>query len=265
MKKITLNNVIVIHMKSSSSEHNKTLRHVHSVLKKYGITHRVKERTGINGNTFKGKDFVIVVGGDGTFLRAAHFIKDQVVLGVNSDVHAKEGFLTQANRFDFEMKLVKIMHNDFKLQKLTRLAAWIDGKKLPDLALNEFYIGHRNAYDMSRYHVIIDGKKAFHRSSGLLAGTAVGSYAWLVSAGGKRMPLNSKKMQYIAREVYEGTLFKREMLKGFLGQDKKLEVISASNKNIVVADSLSKEYTLRKGHKVVVKVSRHPLLTAGFK
>lgn len=259
-----LKNAAIVYMKEKSKEHDLTLKKVKKTLKKHKINFKAVERSRINTNLMKNKDLIIVVGGDGTFLKAAHSIKNELVLGVNSDIRRKEGFYMQADRFDFDIKFEKVLRGNFNIRKYNRLEAHIDGKKLPDLALNEFYIGHKNAYDLSRYFLIVGNKRVYHKSSGLLVGTGSGSHGWLAHAGGRKMKPTSKKMQFVAREFYTGNLFKKEMPKGVVGQNKDVIVESASDSNIVVADSLRKEYPLKKGHKVKIKQSKQPLRTVFF-
>ena len=43
------------------------------------------ERTGLDECLFRKKDLVIVIGGDGTFLRASHFVKDELIFGINPE------------------------------------------------------------------------------------------------------------------------------------------------------------------------------------
>lgn len=260
-----LKNVMIVYMNEKTEEHERTLNKVKSTLKKHSIKFTMKERTKVNENILKNRDLVLVVGGDGTFLRAANSIKgNQLLFGINSDIHRKEGFYMQANRFDFDSKFEKVLGGAFKIRKYPRLEAFVDGKKLHHLALNEFYIGHKNSYDLSRYFLTIGIKRAYHKSSGLLVSTSSGSYGWVKHAGGKKMPITSKKIQFVAREAYEGNLFKMEMVKGILEEGQKITVESASHHNIIVPDSLEKEHKLKQGQKVEIRMSKNFLHSIVF-
>src|SRR3989338_7681911 len=114
-----LSNVLVVYSRGSSKEHNSTLSKVFFILKRLKIDYTSIPRDKLNSNYFKNKNLIIAVGGDGTFLRASHFIKDSTpILGVNSDPSIKEGFFMKTSKDDFEKKLRKIIKNKFKKIKL---------------------------------------------------------------------------------------------------------------------------------------------------
>lgn len=252
-----LNNVLVAYIK----EDNGSLGRVRAVLNKYEINYEAVVREKLKKKDFQNKDLVIVIGGDGTFLKAALFIKDKTpVLGVNSNKKKKEGFFMKADKRNFEVKLKRILKNKYKLIKLTRLQAKVNNKLIKDIALNEFYIGCKRPYDVFRYIIKVNNKKELQKSSGVLVSTAAGSHAWISSAGGKKMALNSKNMQFIVREPYHGTITcNYSLLKGILNRNKCITIIPEIRDCIIIADSTGKEYTLRKYDKVKISVSDKPL------
>ncbi len=253
-----LNNVLVTYIK----ENNSTLAKVNAVLKKKNINYKDVARERLKKKDYKNKDLILVVGGDGTFLKTASFIKDNTpILGVNAQKERKEGFFMKSNKNNFEINLKKILNNRHKTVKLTRLQAKINNKPINDLALNEFYIGCRRPYNVFRYTIKVDNKKELQKGSGVLVSTAAGSHAWLRSAGGKKMPLGSKNFQYIVREPYHGTILNNyKLLKGVLKQGQKITIIPEIEKCIIVADSTSREYNLKKYDKVEISVSNKPLI-----
>jgi len=252
-----LNNVLVTYIK----ENNGTLAKVKNILKKININYKDVVREKLKVSDFKNKDLIIVIGGDGTFLKAALFIKDKTpVLGVNSNKAKKEGFFMKANTKDFEVKLKKIIKNKYKIAKLTRLQAYINNKPIKDLALNEFYIGCKKPYDVFRYWIKVNNKKELQKSSGVLVSTAAGSNAWVTSAGGKKIPIKSTNFQFIVREPYHGTITnKYRLLKGILNRNRFVTIIPEIKDCIIVADSTSIEYKLKKYDKVRISISNKPL------
>ena len=136
-----IKNILVVYTKPKNVMEKQTLQVVETTLKKYNINYTISKRERLNEKLFQNKELVIAVGGDGTFLRASHFIFDKTpILGVNSDPKCKEGFFMVATRKDFNRKFSKIANNEFKIKKLNRLEAYLNNKKIPELALNEFYI-----------------------------------------------------------------------------------------------------------------------------
>ena len=256
-----LKNILVVYAKPETREDRLTLSRVKAVLGKLKINFSFVERSKLKGTYFKNKDLIISVGGDGTFLKTSHFINGkEPILGVNSDIKMKEGFFLAANRTDFEAKLKRIIKNRFKLKKLARLEATINKRKVPELALNEFYIGSDKEYIASRYYIKVNGSKERHKSSGILVATPAGSYAWIKSCGGKKLKLGSRKFEYVIREPYEGNLSgKYKLKKGILNKNQKIALISDMKQGMLVVDSLGKEYFFNKKDKVEVKLSNKDL------
>lgn len=255
-----LKNVLVAYTTPKTEEQRLSLSAVERALKKYNIGCRLVNRDRLKSSMFRKTDLVVAVGGDGTFLRAAHFIDNQLLFGVNSDVKNKEGFFMKSNKNNFEAKLKKIINNKFRIMKLMRLEALINGNRIGTLALNEYFIGSRKSYHAAKYTIQVNGKKERHKSSGVLAATPVGSYAWAKSCCGKTLPLNSKKFQFAVREPYEGSVFKNYKLKyGLLGRHQKITVVSEMLDGILMADSVGKEHKFKNGSKAVIKISNNYL------
>lgn len=251
--------VLLVYMRSSSQKEKQTLSKIKKVLNKHNIDFTAKERRRKNKNDFKNKDLVIVLGGDGTFLRTSHFINDKTpVLGVNSNPEKKEGFFMCCNTKNFEKKLNSFINKKSKITKLNRLIAKIGNKKI-DLALNEIFIGSKKPYRVTLYDLKIGKKTEYQKSSGIIVGTASGSHAWLKSAGGKKLPIDSKKFQFVVREPYSRKLTKTKLKKMILNPNKTIEIRSKMKDGIVVVDSVSPEYKFGKGKVAKIKVSDKPL------
>ena len=257
---MNLGNILVVYTTPRTEEQKLTLKIVKNTLKKYKISYSLANRDILKKHQFENRDLVIAVGGDGTFLKAAHFIDKQLLLGVNSDIKNKEGFFMKSDKKDFERKLKIIMKNKFKMKKLPRLEAYINNKKVDVLALNEFYIGPSKAYHAATYIIQIDEIRERQKSSGILITTPTGSYAWAKSCCNKILPLNSKNYQFVVREPYEGKILKNYRLEyGILIQNQKISIFSEMRDGILIADSVSKEYDFKNGSKAVIKLSNNYL------
>ncbi|MBI2175946.1 NAD(+)/NADH kinase [Candidatus Woesearchaeota archaeon] len=212
-------------------------------------------------------DAVIVVGGDGTLLKASHFIEHTPVLHISSSTDKNEAFFARATSKDADMKIRLLAAGRYKITRLLRLEAALNGKKLPFKALNEIYAGSREAYHVSRYTLIIGKRKEEQKSSGILIATPAGSHAWVRSAGGAGLPLTAKKIEYVVREPYVGRLTKPKMTKGVLGSSQSITLISKiweSHEGVVVIDSYKKEFGFKNGDRLVVRVARQPLNLISF-
>lgn len=255
-----IDNILVVYTTPRTKEQKSTLKIVKKTIKKYKAKFNLVNRDDLNKNQFKNKDLVIAIGGDGTFLRAAHFVESQLLLGVNADVENKEGFFMKSDKNSFEKKFRKIMKNEFKIRKLPRLEAFINNKKVGTLALNEFFVGARKSYHAAKYAIKIGNRKERHKSSGILVTTPTGSYAWAKSCCSKTLPLNSENFQLVIREPYEGNVFKDYKLKyAVLSQNQKIKIVSEMLDGILIADSVGKEYSFKNRSMATIKMSNKHL------
>lgn len=127
----------------------------------------------------QGVDFVFVIGGDGTLLKAARFYSKEFVpvFGINL---GRLGFLSQSKESDISESLDKILHNKYKIEDRLMLIS-NDGI----IALNDFVIKGSSTSRTSRFYVSIDGKFVCdYMADGLIVSTPTGSTAYGLSAGG---------------------------------------------------------------------------------
>ncbi len=261
-----ISNILVVYANPKNKEEESALEEVKNTLKKYKINYKIVHRSKSSKKLFQNKDLVIVVGGDGTFLKASHFIFDKTpMLGVNSDPRYKEGFFMVSNKKDFKIKFKKLLSNNYKIKKFQRLEAYVNNKKIPELALNEFYVASEKPYHTAIYFLYVKGEKERQKSSGVLISTAAGSNAWTKSAGGKILPLESAKFQYMVREPYHGKASaKCSLINGILNKDEKIGIVFELGNGVLIADSLSKEHKFKAGQRVTIKMSKKPLYAVSF-
>lgn len=99
-----LRNALIVYTTPRSHEQKNALENIKSIVRKY-IPFSTANRDKLEKKQFEGRNIIIAVGGDGTFLRAAQFTDSQPILGVNADVKSKEGFFMKANKDNLEPKL----------------------------------------------------------------------------------------------------------------------------------------------------------------
>ena len=131
-------------------------------------------------------DLVLSMGGDGTFLSAAHLVSDigLPILGVN---FGRIGFLCE-NRPDAVLKA--LMEGDFNIEYRTVLNATLKGPNarknigmLP-YSVNEVAI-HRKGPSVLGIRVSVNGESLpTYWADGLIVSTSSGSTAYSLSAGG---------------------------------------------------------------------------------
>jgi NAD kinase len=242
-----------------NGQHEKILPGLEIILKNANIDFVAVDREKIAEKDYSRKDIVIVIGGDGTFLRANHLNKNVPMIGINPNPGRKEGFYMQADANDFPEILEKALSGKYRIINLLRLHASVNGKRLNHFILNDVYIGDIKPYLLFNYEIKVKEAAEFQRSSGVIVGTPSGSSAWTKSAGGSKMKMEEKRFQYVTRELYTGKITKNYRLRnGIINKNESLELIPKS-KGIVVIDSISPEYKVDIDDKIVVSAAKEPL------
>lgn len=123
-------------------------------------------------------DFTIVLGGDGTILRAARFYSKKSIptFGVNI---GRLGFLAQVTADDIESVFDAILAGEYRNEERLML------KSGEHIALNDFVIRGCNATRASKFYLAINDEVVCdYIADGLIISTPTGSTAYGLSAGG---------------------------------------------------------------------------------
>lgn len=131
-------------------------------------------------------DFVISMGGDGTFLKAASRVGSKCIpiLGVNM---GRLGFLADINADEIEHSLAQLYQKCFQIEEREVLQIDVEGGRLSgcNCALNDIAILKRDTASMIsiRTHINGDYLTTF-QADGLIVSTPTGSTAYSLSNGG---------------------------------------------------------------------------------
>lgn len=205
-------------MKRSHDDHESTRAEVEQALDKLGVRAEFVEgaRTRVTGAF----DLVVTIGGDGTLLAASHRIGPGVpLLGVNSAPRHSVGFFCAARKGSVRRTLASALDGTIRATVLTRMRVDLNEHCLHKRVLNDALFCHEVPAATSRYILrVYPGatpggivrdlgrdralQEEEQRSSGIWVGPAAGSTAAQRSAGGRILPLSSKKIQYVVREPY---------------------------------------------------------------
>ncbi len=137
-------------------------------------------------NEIKKLNFMLVLGGDGTFLSCARAVGNSrtPILGIHlGDL----GFLAKVTLQDYISRLDQVASEDFFIEKRMVVESRIkkNKKELKYFALNDFVISNGDSHRMLSVLMYVDshfvGK---YRSDGLIIATPTGSTAYSLSAGG---------------------------------------------------------------------------------
>jgi NAD+ kinase len=134
-------------------------------------------------------DALVVLGGDGTFLRAVRAIAevDVPILGINL---GKVGFLSKAEAGELDSVLAKIVEGRYTIDermalegRILRGGKPIDGKR--HVALNDIVVARGALARVCRFDVAIDDTHlATFVADGLIISSPTGSTGYSFSAGG---------------------------------------------------------------------------------
>ena len=139
----------------------------------------------IEGHDFEA-DFVISMGGDGTFLRAASMVRGKQIpiLGVNI---GRLGFLADVNAQEIERTIQALYEGDYTVDTRAVIQVETEGQSLQgyDCALNDVAILKRDNASMITIHTTINGDYlTTYQADGLILSTPTGSTAYSLSNGG---------------------------------------------------------------------------------
>jgi NAD+ kinase len=143
-------------------------------------------------------DVLVVLGGDGTFLRAAQAVAqvDVPLLGINL---GKVGFLSMAEAHELERVLARVLDGDYSLRE--RMA--LEGAILPAgrpasshfTALNDIVVARGALARVVRLDVTIDESHlATFVADGLVVASPTGSTGYAFSAGGPILDPQSRNI-----------------------------------------------------------------------
>lgn len=138
-----------------------------------------------SGDDFKA-DFVISMGGDGTFLKAASRVgaKGIPIIGVNM---GRLGFLADVHPEEFHNCIKALYAGKYTIEDRTVIKVKADGTEFvgSDCALNDVAILKRDNASMITIHASINGEHlTTYQADGLVVSTPTGSTAYSLSVGG---------------------------------------------------------------------------------
>ena len=246
----------------ADAEHQRTIDAVRQALSKRKIVFGEASLMNLDARV-KGQlaisDLVISIGGDGTALGASHYIRGGAMIGVNSAPGDSVGHFCSVNRKNFDQRLNAILSGKVKPKELARLQIALDEKPLPELALNDVLIAHDCPASTTRYLIKVGRREEEHRSSGIWISTAAGSTAGIGSAGGKKMPLGSKRIQYLVRELYREPKRGYALTRGFIEAGDDITIASKMATGEMYIDGAKTRYEFPFGTRARISAAEHGL------
>lgn len=246
----------------ADQHHKETLEEVRAALKELGLKSRFRDR-GQHG-ALDEFDLVLTVGGDGTLLSVSHQIDATPMLGINSAPLDSVGFLAGAQKGNVRERLEAILNGRTPIQRLARMRVRVDGKEVHRRVLNEVLFAHKSPAMTSRYFLTVGEHTEEHKSSGFYIGPSVGSTAAIRSAGGRVLPLRSKKLQLVVREPYTPDGKGYAVERAIIEPGTKIEALNKMREGCLFLDGPRQPLALEIGQRVTFDLSPEPLCVFGI-
>ena len=194
-------------------------------------------------------DFLVVLGGDGTMLRAAKTAAkfSTPMLGINL---GNLGYLTDVDRNEGFIAIEKMLAGHFRQER--RMMLNCKG----ELALNEVFL-RGDTSKLTSFQIGVGGKFGPYghmdtlRADGIIVATPTGSTAYNLSAGGPILKPDSEMM--VVTAVCPHTLYTRPWV--LSGEDQ--VCITPLDENVKVFLDGEIKFTIRKGESLEISRSEH--------
>jgi NAD+ kinase len=259
-------------IRPAHADHTETIDELRRAVAELGVQASWHDRaTDFRVNESRPCALVVTVGGDGTLLAASHGIGPHIALmGVNSSPNHSVGFFCAAKKGSVRDTLAAAMAGTLRRVELTRMRVELNGRRLLDRVLNEVLFCHASPAATSRYILRVAGGggrppiEEEQKSSGVWIGPAAGSTAAQRSAGGRVLPLASRKLQYVVREPYRPHGESLRMTLGLVGEEQSLAIKSKMRQARIFLDGDHIVHNVTIGDVVTVQRSDEPLVVLGL-
>ena len=249
-------------MMSSHEANQRTLAAVHRAFEATGVLYDCIYRGELR--SAEGYDLLCSVGGDGTFLEVARHSVTTPVLGINSDPQRSIALFCAADQKTVQNRLQSALAGQLHEVRLARIQATVNGEPLGYYALNDLLFCHANPAAMTAYTLRLGDAKEAQKSSGVWFASAAGSTAAIRSAGGRRMPLRSRRLQYLVREPYVADGLRYRLGKGMVAPDAQVELTSKTRQGRLYIDGSHRHVPCGLGSVLQVSTAAPPLRVLGL-
>ena len=208
-------------------------------------------------------EMVVVLGGDGTILRAAELVHCTRVpiLGVNL---GHIGFLAEFESFQMSEAIRRVAEHDYSIDErmIAHADVWLPGQSEPleDWALNDITLETADRGKMVELSISVDHVDMSSFScDGVIVSTPTGSTAYAFSAGGPIIWPNVKALQLVPLAAH--ALFARPVIIG-AGSTFTVDIEAESVADGWICCDGRRQRALPKGSRIEVRESRDTLRLA---
>lgn len=208
-------------------------------------------------------EIVIVLGGDGTILRAAELVHctSVPILGVNL---GHVGFLAEFESFQMGEAIRRVAEHDYSIDErmIAHVDVWLPGQTTPmeDWALNDVTLEHADRGKMVELSIRVDDvEMSSFGCDGVVVSTPTGSTAYAFSAGGPIIWPNVQALQLVPLAAH--ALFARALVIGS-NSTFALDILENSSSNGWICCDGRRQRALPKGTRIEVRESKDTLKLA---
>ncbi len=215
--------------------------------------------------TADGFDLVVTLGGDGTLLWASHLVSTSTpMLAVNTAPRDSVGYFCGAKKGELEERLAEALAGRLPRTELTRMRVEVDGRVVSSRVLNDVLYCHECPAAVTRYVLFHGDAHEEQRSSGVWVGPAAGSTAAQRSAGGRVLPLGSRRLQYVVREPYTERHKRLRLVRGLVDPGDSLTLLTKTSAGRLFVDGPYREHAIPLGSRIVLSRSAESLVLLGI-
>ncbi len=203
-------------------------------------------------------DYIIIIGGDGTFLHTAHhfFGSEVPLLGINI---GRLGFLTEIETNELDNALDNLFSGNFTVEKRMILEVNIqsDGEEVyHNYALNDFVVHRGSRSKLVGIDLYINGEIVnSYRADGIIIATPTGSTAYSLSSGGPI--INPQIRAMIVTPICPHSLFITPMV---ISDQERLKIVVTGDYTMSFTADGGYDYTIKSRDEIYVQASKRELL-----
>jgi len=172
-------------------------------------------------------DFIISLGGDGTFLATSRRFSKNPIVGINL---GNLGFLSEIDKDEIDKEIRKILNNEFYIEERALLESKVENETLT--ALNDIVVTRSAFSKLLNLKVYFNNKFIDNYvADGIIISTPTGSTAYSLSAGG---PIVEPSLDVlIITPICAHSLHQRPII---ISADTEVKIIAENTGAVVMAD-----------------------------
>ncbi|MFX1536943.1 MAG: NAD(+)/NADH kinase [Promethearchaeota archaeon] len=239
------------------SAHQQAKRAISKISQREKIKTKFVHREEITLDLFLDVDFIITLGGDGTFLTTAlHVFDDTPILGVATNP-TSEAFLLKTTVLNIQETIEAFLKD--KLQPVVLPRVKVESRK--PQAVNEIYFGRDHAYKTLDYSLRTSQSQSWdpQRSFGCIVATGLGSTAGYgsITQGDFFDPLSKELRFTISAPSLRGRT--PTIKKGVIKQGEKLYIRNETPHDTILSFDSNVELPVQYKEEIVITLSDQPL------